>query len=327
MQFAFHGLQPSETAFLFELEWTRRSTRKNALRTDPRCQRTNGLTARELRPFALKRIRTIAKVLVLFKRLGVSLKSNKRPNLARGDIRLDRYNAPRKKMALMDHEGSSAAQELKARVHQEGWAWISAGAGIDLGGLARTLGLIVSPRTGGGDRKLLRPYSTDRAPPYSMSAVTGTGPQPMHTDCAYLPCPPRYVMLACVSPGESECRTRLWVLDWSALLACPDSGLCRPGWIVRGGGRYPAFYAQVLNRSFDGQPFIRFDPCCMTPPNHDKPAIREVSNTLEACANPQEISWVRGSAVLFDNWRCLHGRGFGAERAPGRRLERWLIGG
>lgn len=227
---------------------------------------------------------------------------------------------------LTHSELVSIARDLEATVRQVGWASIPAGAGIDFGGLARTLGSIISPRTGGGDCKLLRPYAADKAPPNSMSAVTGTGPQPMHTDSAYLPCPPRYVLLTCLSPGESECPTRLWALDWDALLAYRESALLRPGWIVRAGGRYPAFYAQVLNRGLHSRPFVRFDPCCMTPPNHDQLTVKQVLSALEACAIPQEISWTYGNAVLFDNWRCLHGRASGAEHAPGRRLQRWLIG-
>jgi hypothetical protein len=115
-------------------------------------------------------------------------------------------------------------------------------------------------------------------------------------------------------------------LDWDELLAYRDDTLSRPGWIVRAGGRQPAFYAQVLNRGFGSRLFIRFDPCCMTPPNHDQFAVKEALQALEACAITQNISWIDGSAVLFDNWRCLHGRGLGAERSPGRRLKRWLIG-
>ena len=179
----------------------------------------------------------------------------------------------------------------------------------------------------GKSRKLLVPYSLDTAPRYSMSAVTGEGAQPMHTDCAHFLLPPPYVMLRCKSPGEAQCSTRLWILEPDALLASRHKALLRPGWITRGRGPCPAFYTQVLNRSRNGQPFLRFDPCCMTPPYSDDAQIEEVTRALEGLSFPREFTWQRDSVLVIDNWRCLHGRGVGAEHAPGRRLERWLIGG
>jgi Taurine catabolism dioxygenase TauD, TfdA family len=160
-----------------------------------------------------------------------------------------------------------------------------------------------------------------------MSAFTGTGPQLMHTDCAYFPVPPRYVMLRCESRGEAQCCTHLWVLNPNDLLECRNRALLRPGWITRGRGRRPAFYAQVLNRSSNGRPFVRFDPCCMTPPDGHHEHIEEVTSALYKFAHPRDFSWQRGNVLVIDNWRCLHGRGVGADRAPTRRLERWIIGG
>jgi alpha-ketoglutarate-dependent taurine dioxygenase len=217
------------------------------------------------------------------------------------------------------------ARDLLVTVRREGWAWIPAAAGADIDRLAPAIGPVMKSRTG-EIRKSLLPYSIETAPRRSMSAVTGTGPQPMHTDGAYFRNPPRYVMLRCESPGESQCCTNLWSLDQNALVATRAKSLLRPGWIARGGGRRLAFYTQVLNRTQNGRFFVRFDPCCMTPPYSDKGQIQEVVTVLEGYSDIREFKWFRGKVLVIDNWRCLHGRGVGAEGSPGRRLERWLIG-
>jgi Taurine catabolism dioxygenase TauD, TfdA family len=229
-------------------------------------------------------------------------------------------------MSSASLEASALAQDLHLAIRREGWAWIPNLPGMDFDALASAIGPVIKCRAG-ETRKALVPYSIDAAPRYSMSAITGTGAQPMHTDCAYFLLPPRYVMLRCESPGEAQCCTHLWILDPEALLASQHKALLRPGWVARGGGRRPAFYAQVLNRSSNGQPFLRFDPCCMTPPDSDHAQIEEVTTVLTALSEARQFTWQRGNALVIDNWRCLHGRGVGAEHAPGRRLERWLIGG
>jgi len=221
----------------------------------------------------------------------------------------------------------SAARDLVTTVQERGWAWLPTGLDIEVDKLARAIGPAIPPRlVGRRDYKIVRPYSSDEAPRNSMSARTGTGPQPMHTDSAYIPLPPRYVMLSCLSPGESECPTRLWSLDRKTPFINGRSPLTRPGWVVRGGGHLCPFYSQVLNRNWKGQWFIRFDPCCMVPPYANEDEVEAVRLELEAMSVFHEFTWFRGSILILDNWRCLHGRGDGAEHAPGRRLVRFLIG-
>lgn len=211
------------------------------------------------------------------------------------------------------------------KLRESGWAWISNTTEIDLDKLANELGTVTSSRSGGERSKILQPYTTGTAPENSMSSIIGTNRQPMHTDCAYFPLPPRYLILRCVSPGESECPTFVWVVDWNRINARRCAEMFRPGWVVRGGGYRKPFYVSVVNHSWNGEQFMRFDPCCMTPPQSGD--VMAVTRALEADSCSYEFKWQPGSILIVDNWRCLHARGAGSDLAPGRRLERWLIGG
>jgi alpha-ketoglutarate-dependent taurine dioxygenase len=217
------------------------------------------------------------------------------------------------------------AEELATKVRVQGWVHMSAPPDIDVGMLVRRLGRIMPSRLGSQEHDVLRPYSETAAPRKSMSAVTGTEAQPMHTDGAYYPRPPRFLLFRCVEPGEAECNTLIWTLDFNLLLKERPPALIQRGWVVRGGG-IPPFYCRVFNWNSYGENFIRFDPCCMLPPDRDERAAQAVRARLEAYAHLHVVTWRRGDLLLVNNWRCLHARGDGAARAPARRLDRWMIG-
>jgi Taurine catabolism dioxygenase TauD, TfdA family len=148
--------------------------------------------------------------------------------------------------------------------------------------------------------------------------------QPMHTDAAYFPIPPRYIMFECIEPGETACQTHVWTFDWNKLLKDQPDILVQPGWIARGERKAP-FNCQVLTTTSNGRKFLRFDPLCMTPPSN-LVNTAAVSDALCRYANRINFSWRKGDILIVDNWRCLHARGVGADRAPSRRLRRWSIG-
>jgi L-asparagine oxygenase len=170
----------------------------------------------------------------------------------------------------------------------------------------------------------LVPYDRKWAPPGSMSAMTGTAAQPMHTDGAYFHLPPRYIALECVDPGEAYCPTHVQVPDLARLRGTGLPGLTKALWVSRGGGRAP-FYCSVLETQ-SGITRLRFDPLCMRLAHAGTEAANEVRAAIESCSMQVEIQWRSGSLLIVDNWRCLHARGEGASQAPSRRLRRWMIG-
>jgi hypothetical protein len=215
-------------------------------------------------------------------------------------------------------------QESARSVAALGWAWIPAALNADPNSLAVMLGASIPARRDGCKVVDLRPYSRSEAPRASMSAVVGHDAQPMHTDAAYFPVPPRYIMFECIEPGEADCLTHVWTFDWNKMLKEQPDILVEPGWIACGGRTAP-FYCQVLTTTSNGEKFLRFDPLCMTPPSY-LVNPKAVSEELCRYADQLDFSWTKGDILIVDNWLCLHARGSGADRAPSRRLRRWSIG-
>jgi alpha-ketoglutarate-dependent taurine dioxygenase len=203
-------------------------------------------------------------------------------------------------------------QELAAR----GWCWISSEPAADLASLLVSLGPVLAERRTGSEHQDLRPFTRDTAPPGSMSAITGTRAQPMHTDAAYYPRPPRYVAFLCLEAGEAPCPTLVWPLDIARLKRDRPKILMTPNWVAHGGG-FARFYCSVMESQFEAIR-IRFDPLCM----HLASGLgtKEAEETLRGYSTCIQLDWEHGHALIIDNWRCLHARGEGAGRAPSRRL-------
>ena len=170
----------------------------------------------------------------------------------------------------------------------------------------------------------LIPYDRASAPRNSMSSITGKDKQPFHTDAAFDPQPPRYVVLYCLDPGEADCPTNLLSVDLASKDVACDSRLRRQFWIFRGGGN-SSFYAPILE-IVDGQYRLRFDPLCMRPASQDQITKMQVEALLKENSRSASVWWKRGDLLIIDNWRCLHARGKGAENTPSRLLRRWMIG-
>jgi Taurine catabolism dioxygenase TauD, TfdA family len=218
---------------------------------------------------------------------------------------------------------STHGESLKLALKNAGWCSISPPIARNLPELIKSLGPLLPRGRGKSGYSDLKPYSRATAPPASMSAITGTSAQPAHTDGAYLPSPPRYVALQCLDTGEAPCPTVVWPVDVSRLQRDRPRLLTRAGWVARGGG-HPPFYCSAMETSNVGFR-LRFDPLCMRAPAGYERGVNEAWEILKLYLTPIEFAWERGSALVIDNWRCLHARGEGANRAPSRLLRRWTI--
>src|SRR6266851_134174 len=69
----------------------------------------------------------------------------------------------------------------------------------DIIGIASTFGTLVAEPRDGILVKSLRPVDRRNAPMNTLSSRYGTGPFPLHTEAAYWPEPPHFLMLYCVS--------------------------------------------------------------------------------------------------------------------------------
>ena len=171
-------------------------------------------------------------------------------------------------------------------------------------------GLAEAPaRAGEPAMQVLMPMTQGRARRRSLSAVHGTGAQPLHTDGAHQPAPPDLVVLA--AAAASPTPTLLW--------RPPDDRWWHEHtttgvFLVDGGRR--RFLATA--RDVSG---LRYDPVCMTPLD---PPARRLADALAAAAHlasphvwndPEEL-------LLIANRTVLHARAAVAPDDADRSLRR-----
>jgi hypothetical protein len=209
-------------------------------------------------------------------------------------------------------------------LESNGWCFIPPALATAPADILAALGPLLPFRRNGSIHHDLKPYRRDLAPRASMSAITGTDEQPMHTDAAYYPRPPRYIALQCIEPGEAPCPTHVWILDVGSLRRDRPAILAEPNWIAHGGGHTP-FYCAMMDVQ-RGEVRVRFDPLSMRPRSGANQTVAEAEESLGRYTRRVDFHWKRGSLLIIDNWRCLHARGKGADKAPSRCLRRWSIG-
>lgn len=212
---------------------------------------------------------------------------------------------------------------IGAGLRQHGWILLTPPVLSCAKNLAMALGpIILSQRTGLPFVDLV-PYSAADAPPGSMSSLVGKGAQPMHSDGAYAPTPPRYLIFECLDAGGGHCPTQIWVLNLEAIIAARHALLTVPQWVY--GSRNRGFYSSIVQRTVSDAR-ARFDPLCMAPAAFNHSSILEAQSILKLHAQEFSIDWQTGAILIMDNWRCLHARGVGSKGSPARKLRRWQVG-
>lgn len=186
---------------------------------------------------------------------------------------------------------------------------------------ARAFGRVIAARAGGMLVDRLVPTELKDAMPNSMSARFGGGEFPFHTDGAYMPLPPQYILLRCFHDDGSQRPTKL------IKFSLPSdeetmSALTGQIWLINTGKK--SFLGTLLTNR-NGRWFIRYDPVCMS---LRKSSCQKIRTFLEHQISrpPKNIFWQKNSALLIDNWRTLHSRGNATYPAVDQRvLERCTI--
>jgi alpha-ketoglutarate-dependent taurine dioxygenase len=167
------------------------------------------------------------------------------------------------------------------------------------------------------------------AAPHSLSAVHGLGTFPFHTDAAHHKVPPRWLLLRCIDPGDSDRATLIidshdLVLDHEELRE-----VGRAVWNVHTG--FKSFLASALVRCLNVRNTVmrlRYDPGCMTIAD---PSFADAAALLRDSLGkvpPSAIDWEPNHTLVVDNWRVLHARGDAKVDDAGRRhLQRVLSKG
>lgn len=203
--------------------------------------------------------------------------------------------------------------EALSEVEEHGWA-VLAGSLHSLLAHARPAGWqSVSLRPGDPQVAQLRAVARDAARKNSMSARTGLGAQPLHTDGAHLLEPPD--LIALTSSQQHPAATLVW---HAARSAVPWDDLRNGVFRVWDGRRH-----RYLVAFEDGR--ITFDPCCMEP--LDTRSRRVVSFFASALEESERFVWDQdpSTVLLLDNRQSLHAREAVNPRDPPRVLQRLAL--
>ena len=143
---------------------------------------------------------------------------------------------------------------------------------------------------------------------------------PLHCDTSHWPTPCRFVLLACLHPGNVSTPTLL--LDTSTITLSPAQANMASSsvFLVRNGQQ--SFYSTILSY---GRRYMRLDPGCMMPLDADGAAAMRTYSYDNNQENVCEIIWRKGDILAIDNWRVLHGRHECKDGYDQRKLLRVLV--
>ena len=169
--------------------------------------------------------------------------------------------------------------------------------------------------------RLIRPQPERASPPNTLSSRYGLASFPFHTDAAYWPNPPRFVILRCVDPGEGNRCTLLtdtytWLTkgDWDVL----TRAVCMIA------GRRP-FLATIAAHNSKENFIIRYDSDCMKPTSECAHQALTLVSEGSARAPTTEVHWRGGDLLIVDNHRLLHARGESPAPDPSRSHQKMLV--
>lgn len=209
---------------------------------------------------------------------------------------------------------SNPVSDLIDRARRDGWAKTSLDLYATQAALAYTAWTPLPNRTNGPLVDTLRPVDSAEARPHSLSATSGKGEQPLHTDGAHHPTPPDIVLL--IGKRPSTIPTVLWTRPPDGLPASVEIDVQHGLFVVSPGG--PTFLAPALLGSR-----MRYDPGCMAPA--DERATRVANYFANVRSSATDHYWDEPNLVLaIDNTRTLHARG-DATDDPHRTLHRLAL--
>ncbi len=214
--------------------------------------------------------------------------------------------------------------DLRSKVRSDGWATTHIAVhrsdmGAALDDITSLFGECI-PHSTRGVTEILSPKQSNQCNPSSLSGKYGLSAFPLHTDTAHWVTPCRYIVLACLEPGESGTDTVL--LDMaSAVLTAEEIALATfAPFVVKNGPR--SFYSTILSSSRE---FIRLDRGCMEPTNAGGNKALALFDRERWNSQLVRISWRMGDVLILNNWRVLHGRDSIESTADRRTLMRKQI--
>ena len=166
----------------------------------------------------------------------------------------------------------------------------------------------------------ITPHHRDSARRHSLSAHYGLDRLPLHSDTSHWPTPCRFVLLACLNPGNVDTPTLLLDTSMITLSSVQRNMASSSVFLIRNGQQ--SFYSSILSSR---RQYMRLDPGCMVPLDADAASAMHIYSYDNNHEDVREISWGKGDILAIDNWRVLHGRHECKDGYDQRKLLRVLV--
>jgi len=137
--------------------------------------------------------------------------------------------------------------------------------------MAYVLGTPVPIRRSQSLCDILIPTMSNNARPRSLSREHSIGEFPLHNDLAHLTIPCRYIILACIAPGDGNRSTI--ILDTKKVQFTKSQLPLLHKAIFRVINGRQSFYSSILSSA---RPFVRFDLGCMAAISSDCISAQEI---------------------------------------------------
>jgi alpha-ketoglutarate-dependent taurine dioxygenase len=163
--------------------------------------------------------------------------------------------------------------------------------------LALTYGTPIKSRADGSFIDTLIAVESNQVEKDSLSKRYGLDEFPIHTDCAYLKTPPKYILLRYVGSLENPTPTIVVNFDKSKLSDDEIDFIHNTIWFVK--SKEIGFYSPIFK---DG--ILRYDKEVMKMANPNKDKMIVILDRMERF----EIKWSKNKVAVINNHSVLHFR-------------------
>jgi hypothetical protein len=170
---------------------------------------------------------------------------------------------------------------------------------------------------------------TEMTPPSWLSFGQPISFMPIHTDYPDFDTPPRYVLLECLSAGASPVQTVFFDIAKKAFEQRSCGSLLNDPWLIVAGKRRGKIVRILESDRETGDLRIRYAENVMRPFYKAAQSASVLVNLINEAQSTGIILEI-GEAVVFDNWRLMHGRNLGLsssrwKQGSGRELRRIMF--
>lgn len=163
--------------------------------------------------------------------------------------------------------------------------------------LALTYGTVIKSRENGSLIDTLVAVESNQVGKDSLSKRYGLEKFPIHTDCAYLKLPPKYILLRYVGAFENPTPTVLVHFDNLKLNENEIEFVRKTIWFVK--SKNIGFYTPILKGGI-----LRYDSEVMKMVNPNVNRMDEILAKMETT----EIKWYKNKVAIINNHNVLHYR-------------------